>query len=117
LEPLNAPRPLLATDDRTPFDSGRASMNAWFKDRAWDNQVNNLSRTTVVTDAKTGRIVAYLTLAAGQIERAHLPKKLQRNKPLNIPILLLGQLAVDVSMQRRGAGPADARFASGARDR
>lgn len=80
-------------------------MNAWFKDRAWDNQVNNLSRTTVVTDAGTGRIVAYLTLAVGQIERAHLPKKLQRNKPLNIPILLLGQLAVDVSMQRKGIGP------------
>jgi predicted N-acetyltransferase YhbS len=41
-------------------------------------------------------------LSAGQIERAHLPKPAQRNRPDPIPALLLGQLAVDRSQQGRG---------------
>ena len=96
------PRPLLESDDRDRFDSGRASMNAWFRRHAWFNQANNLSRVTVITDSANGRIVGYVSLSASQIERAYLPKPQQRSRPDPVPALLLGQLAVDKDYQGQG---------------
>jgi predicted N-acetyltransferase YhbS len=92
---LTPPRPLAATDDRNAFDCGRESLNQWFRRHAWQNQEANVSRTSVVCDTATGDVVGYVTLSAAQIERAHLPKYAQRNRPDPIPTLLLGQLAVD----------------------
>jgi predicted N-acetyltransferase YhbS len=41
-------------------------------------------------------------MCAAQIERAHLPKSAQRNRPDPIPALLLGQLAIDQQHQGKG---------------
>ena len=98
------PRPLVESDDRDLFDCRRESLNNWFRRHAWFNQVNNLSRVTVIADAASGRIVGYVTLSAGQIERAFLPKSLQRNRPEHAPVMLLGQLAVDKDFQGQGLG-------------
>ena len=57
---------------------------------------------TVIADAASGRIVGYVTLSASQIERAYLPKPQQRNRPDPVPVMLLGQLAVDKEFQDRG---------------
>src|SRR5215470_1117810 len=97
-----APRPLAESDDRSSFDCGRESMNQWFRRHAWANHTAGLSRTNVVCDAATRQIVGYVTLSAGQIERAVLPKPLQRNKPDPVPATLLGQLAVHKDHQRKG---------------
>lgn len=96
------PRPLAESDDRNRFDCGRESMNAWFRRHAWFNQVNNLSRVTVVTDPANDRIIGYASLSAAQIDRAYLPKSQQRNRPDPVPVLLLGQLAVDRNYQGQG---------------
>ena len=101
---VNLPRPLAESDDRNAFDCGRDSLNTWFRRHAWANQVNNVSRVTVLTDANTGRIVGYFTLSAAQIERAFLPKPQQRNRPDPVPALLLGQLAVDKDYRGQGHG-------------
>ena len=58
----------------------------------------------MIADAVTGRIVGYVTLSAAQIERAFLPKSMQRNRPEQVPALLLGQLAVDKDYQGQGHG-------------
>ena len=42
------------------------------------------------------------TLSASQIERAFLPKPQQRNRPDPVPVMLLGQLAVDKGFQGQG---------------
>lgn len=47
-------------------------------------------------------IVGYVTLGAGQIERATLQKSGRRNKPDPLPAALLGQLAVHRDRQGRG---------------
>lgn len=98
------PRPLLEGDDREAFDCGRDSLNTWFRRHAWFNQINNLSRVNVIADKESRRIVGYVTLSAGQIERAFLPKAMQRNRPEHVPVLLLGQLAVDKAFQGQGLG-------------
>jgi predicted N-acetyltransferase YhbS len=96
------PRPLSGEDDRESFDCGRDSLNQWFRRHAWHNQQSGVSRTSVVCDPVTGAVVGYVALSAAQIERAHLPKPAQRNKPDPLPAVLLGQLAVDRRHQGQG---------------
>jgi GNAT superfamily N-acetyltransferase len=99
---VEPPRPLAKSDDRESFDCGRDSLNSWFRRHAWINQINNVSRVTVLTEKGTGQIVGYFTLSATQIERALLPKPQQRNRPDPAPAILLGQLAVDRKFQGQG---------------
>ena len=102
MEGLTPPRPLLPDDLFDTFDCGRESLNQWFRRHAWQNQQSGTSRTNVVCDRSTGEIAGFVSLCAAQIERSHLPKSAQRNRPDPIPALLLAQLAVDVRYQRRG---------------
>ena len=99
---LTRPRPLNAGDDRQSFDCGRESLNGWFRRNAWRNQHSNVSRVSVICDAESGAIAGYVSLSAASIERAHLAKSHQRNRPDPGPALLLGQLAVDLRYQGRG---------------
>jgi GNAT superfamily N-acetyltransferase len=99
---ITPPRPLAETDDRSGFDCGRESMNQWFRRHAWANHAAGISRANVICDATTAQIVGYVTLSAGQIERAALPKPQQRNKPDPLPATLLGQLAIHKDRQGRG---------------
>ncbi len=99
---VTPPRPLAEEDDRNLFDCGRESLNSWFRRHAWANHTAGISRVNVMTDAVSGRLVAYATLSAAQIERAYLPKPQQRNRPDPVPVTLLGQLAVDKDYQGQG---------------
>lgn len=99
---VTPPRPLAEADDRSKFDCGRVSLNNWFRQRAWANHAAGISRTNVICDAETNEIVGYVTLSTAQIERAFLPKPLQRNKPDPVPVTLLGQLAVHKDHQGQG---------------
>jgi len=77
-------------------------MNQWFRRHAWANHAAGISRANVICDAATAGIIGYVTLSAGQIERAALPKPQQRNKPDPVPVTLLGQLAIHRDYQGRG---------------
>lgn len=61
-----------------------------------------MTRTSVMCDAASSVIAGFVALSAGQIERAHLSKSAQRNRPDPIPVVLLGQLAVDRQYQSCG---------------
>jgi hypothetical protein len=100
--PVTSPRPLTADEKRELFDCGRDSLNAWFQRHAWANQVSGASRVNIIADDTSGQIVGYVTLSAAQIERAFLPRSQQRNHPNPVPVLLLGQLAVDIRYQGQG---------------
>jgi GNAT superfamily N-acetyltransferase len=99
---LTPPRPLEETDNRNDFDCGRDSLNAWFRRHAWHNQAASVSRTSVAFDRESSRLAGFVSLSAAQIERAHLPKQSQRNRPDPIGAILLGQLAVDRNYHRLG---------------
>lgn len=105
------PRPLLASDDRSRFDCGRASLNGWFARHAWNNHASGASRVNVLCTDNTSIIIGYVTLSSGQIERAFLPKPRQRNQPDPLPVTLLGQLAVDINYQGKGHGSSLLNFA------
>lgn len=99
---VTPPRPLAEADDRSAFDCGRPSLNAWFQRHAWHNHAAGISRTNVICDAGSGAIVGYVSLSAAQIERGFLAKSHQRNKPDPVPVTLLGQLAVATTHQGQG---------------
>jgi GNAT superfamily N-acetyltransferase len=99
---LKPPRPLSGSDDREIFDCGRDSLNQWFRRHAWRNQQADMSRTSIVCDPVTGAIAGYVSLCTGQIERAYLPQARQRHQPDPVPVILLGQLAIDRQYQGRG---------------
>lgn len=77
-------------------------MNLWLRRHALRNQVQNLSRTTLFTEPGSGALAGYVTLATAQIGRELLPKKARRDRPASIPVVLLGQLAVDRRCQGQG---------------
>jgi GNAT superfamily N-acetyltransferase len=108
---VTPPRPLAEDDERTHFDCGRDSLNAWFQRHAWHNHIAGISRTSVICDTSHGRIVGYVTLSAAQIEREFLAKSDRRNKPDPVPATLLGQLAVDRNHQGQGLARSLLRFA------
>lgn len=100
-QPLTAPEALSSDHDTDAFTCGVADLDAWLKDRARSSE-GKTARTFVVAAGR--RVVGYYCLAAGAIVRADLPKKLARNTPDQVPVLILGRLAVDEAVKGRGIG-------------
>ncbi len=99
---IQAPQKLAVHHDVESFCSGVNSLDSWLKKRALANEKNNVSRTYVVCESH--QVVGYYTLAAGSVQRELAPKKMQRNMPDPIPVMVLGRLAVDQACTRKGIG-------------
>ena len=98
---LSAPVPLSAAHDLSAFDCGEPALNDWLQKRALQNE-SRFSRTYVVCAGK--RVVAYVSISAGSVERAAAPGKIRRNAPDTIPVSLIGRLAVSRSHAGQGLG-------------
>lgn len=98
---ISAPEAIQETHDLSEFDCGEPALNAWLQGRALKNE-SKYSRTYVVCD--DAKVVAYVSISAGSVERAEAPKKMQRNAPNNIPVSIIGRLAVAQSHAGRGLG-------------
>ena len=66
------------------------------------NEAKGGARTYVVSDRD--RVVAFYSLAASSVERRRVSSRVGRSMPEPVPVILLGQLAVDAAYQRRGLG-------------
>lgn len=100
---LTRPRPLTAHDDRNAFDCGRESLNQWLRRHPWHNQEASVTRTSVMCDAASQAIAGFVALSAAQIERAHLPKSTERNRPS--PFRRCRWASLRVTGSTRAAGP------------
>ena len=101
---LSAPEPLTAHHDTATFACGVESLDLWLKQRAMKNQTTGASRTFVVCDGK--RVVAYYALASSAVAVESATGSLRRNMPDPIPVVILGRLAVDHTLQGSGMGRA-----------
>ena len=79
-------------------------LNDWLKKRALKNQGNGASRTFVVSVGN--QVVGYYALASGSVERMESTKSIARNMPEPIPVMVLGRLAIDLSVQGQKLGGA-----------
>lgn len=99
--PLSAPVPLTAEHDLSAFDCGEPALNDWLRHRALKNE-SRFSRTCVVCAAN--RVVGYFCISAGSVERGAAPGKVRRNAPDQIPVSIIGRLAVDLDHAGKGLG-------------
>lgn len=100
------PEPLGARHDLTAFDNGKhASLDEWLRERAGASEGLS-ARTYVACDGETPeRVVGYYAIATAVEQRAALPSaKLRRGMPDQVPLLLIGRLAVDKNFQGIGLG-------------
>ncbi len=89
--------------DRARFDCGNASLNNFLRNQARQNMDRNVGVThVVVATAGDTKILGYYTLVTRTIERDIIPDSRLPNGPIGV--VLLGRLAVDSSVQRRGLG-------------
>ncbi|NCS65982.1 MAG: GNAT family N-acetyltransferase [Hydrogenophilales bacterium CG03_land_8_20_14_0_80_62_28] len=101
---VSAPELLAEHHDTAAFSSGVESLDIWLKRRAMRNQATGASRTFVVCEGS--RVVAYYALASSAITVDEAPGRFRRNMPDPIPVVVLGRLAVDRSLQGQGLGRA-----------
>jgi GNAT superfamily N-acetyltransferase len=100
--PEAAIEPLRADHDLSGFSCGVPSLDAWLHTRALRNQATGDSRVFVLlTD---GKVAGFYALSTASAARSTLAGALRRNAPDPVPLLLLGQLAVDTRWHGAGFG-------------
>jgi GNAT superfamily N-acetyltransferase len=101
---ISAPEPLGPDHAIQHFDCARPSLNDWLKKKAIKAQKIGGSARTYVVCAPVPRVIGYYALAAGSVNREDAPRKLKRNMPEAIPVVLIGRIAVDLEFKGQGVG-------------
>jgi GNAT superfamily N-acetyltransferase len=97
--------PITDQHDRSQFDCGEASLDDFLKQYARQNEEKGVGRTFVLVREGEQRVLGYYTLAGGQFERDNLPPKAAKKLPkYPVPVVVLGRLAVDRSVQGKKLG-------------
>jgi GNAT superfamily N-acetyltransferase len=105
-KPVRAPQKLSGHHDVSQFRNGKhASLDEWLKNRARTSEGLS-ARTYVICDAERPvRVVGYYAIATAMVRREGLPSaKLRRGMPEEVPLLLIGRLALDAGYQGQGLG-------------
>lgn len=109
MEPaLLAPAPFSAAHDVSGFSNGvHPSLYAWLRERVRAS-AGLSARTYVVCPAEAPtRVIGYFSISTALEQRQALPSaKLRRGMPDEVPLLLIGRLAIDAAWRRRGLGSA-----------
>jgi len=94
-----------STHDRASFDCGEWMLDDWLKNRAGQFDRRDLSRTFVATRPGESRVLGYYAISSHRVLHEALPPEQSRGLPrLDVPVVLLGRLAVDRSVQKQGLG-------------
>jgi len=97
-------RRLLVDDDTSSFRCGDPEYDLFLQRYAGQNQ-DRLFVGTTYAALDGQRVVGYVTVAVGQIDRDDIPDETQRGLPrYPLPVLRLARLAVDEAFQGRGLG-------------
>jgi GNAT superfamily N-acetyltransferase len=102
-------RRLEEEDHTAGFDCGDAPLNNYLRRHAWNNQHKSSIGVTYVAveDAAPTVVLGYFTLATASIPRSRFPEKTVRGlPPYDVPLILLGRLAVDLRFTGKGLGTA-----------
>lgn len=99
---LDGPRRLEKGDIKSSFSSGATELDEWLQRYAWQNQRANNAVTYVATLDSV--VVGYHAIAAAGVSRDDVPSEFGKQRPSDIPCVLLARLAVDQRAQGRGLG-------------
>jgi predicted GNAT family N-acyltransferase len=97
---------LSSTHDRTAFDCGDATLNRYLRQQARQDAENSVAAPFVLTRPPDLRVLGYYTLSASLVNASELPDTLAKKLPRypQLPVTLLGRLAVDLRMRGQGLG-------------
>jgi GNAT superfamily N-acetyltransferase len=91
--------------DRTGFTSGHPVLDDWLRDRAAQFDRRDLSRTFIATRADDSIVLGYYAISTHRVIFDTLPLTEARGLPrLDVPVVLIGRLAVDQRVQGQGLG-------------
>ena len=99
---ITGPEPIGERHDVSRFRSGVIGLDAWLRGKARLNEAKGGARTYVACDGE--RVVGFYSLAASSVEKRRMSSRVGRSMPEPIPVIMLGQLAVDTGYQGRGLG-------------
>lgn len=91
--------------DRSTFDCGHPALNAWLKDRAGQFDRRDIARTFVAVLPSVPTVLGYYALSSHRVLPDALPPDEAKQLPrLDVPVVLIGRLAVDRRQQGKGLG-------------
>jgi len=91
--------------DRSGFDCGNAVLNDWLSKRVTQFEKRDLSRTYVAVRAGERQVCGYYALSNHRVSYHALPREQASGLPkIDIPVILLGRLAVDRTVQGQRLG-------------
>jgi predicted N-acetyltransferase YhbS len=101
-----APERLHAQHDVSQFDNGKhPSLDAWLKNRALPSEGMSARTYVICARAAPQRVVGYYAISTAMEQRISLPNaKIRRAMADQVPLLLIGRLAVDREYQGKGFG-------------
>jgi GNAT superfamily N-acetyltransferase len=101
---IRAPEKLTPDHDLSQFQCGEPALDDWLRRRALHNEDSGASRTYVACEGN--RVLGYYALAAGAVAHIDAPGRVRRNMPELVPVMVIGRLAVDQTLQGQALGPA-----------
>ena len=98
--------PLEKTHDRKSFDCGNEDLNRYLREQARQDAERRVAAPFVLTRPNSPAILGFYTLSASLIPVQELPPDLMKRLPRygQLPVTLLGRLAVDRAVGRQGVG-------------
>jgi GNAT superfamily N-acetyltransferase len=91
--------------DRSAFDCGQPLLNDWLKSQAGQFDRRDLSRTFVATRPDETTVRGYYAISTHRVLHEDFPETESQGLPrLDVPVVLLGRLAVDQSARGQGLG-------------
>ena len=98
--------PLCRQHDRAAFHCGADGLDRYLKQQARQDADKRVAAPFVAVRATEARVLGYYTLSASVLTLADLPDELARKLPRypQLPVTLLGRLAVDQSTKGQGLG-------------
>lgn len=97
--------PLDQRHDRTSFDCGNPMLNEWLQRYSGQWERRDLVRTYVAVRRGQPRVFGYYAISSHRVSYEALPENQSKGLPrIDIPVVLLGRLAVDKHAQGQGLG-------------
>jgi hypothetical protein len=98
--------PLEKAHDRESFDCGNEDLNRYLREQARQDAEKRVAAPFVLTQPGSPRVLGFYTLSASIIPVDELPPDLMKRLPRygQLPVTLLGRLAVDRSVGGQDVG-------------
>ena len=98
--------PLTKAHERKSFDCGHEDLNRYLREQARQDAEKRVAAPFVLTQPGDPDVLGFYTLSAAMIPVEELPPELMKRLPRygQLPVTLLGRLAVDRSAGGQGVG-------------